>query len=210
MKRTKLDKRFFDSTRGAIVTLLRGCKGTVDDLAKKLGLTDNAVRANLATLERDGLVQQDGVRRSHRKPHHTYVLTAEAEHLFPKAYDTVATQLITALKAKISAPVLKEILREVGRSLAGESKSKSEDVDQRIKKAAKALEAIGGSPRIEKENGSVFIRSESCPLNTMVAAHSEVCLLAESLVAEIVGQKVQYRCNPGEMSKCSFEISGTK
>ena len=191
------------------MTLLREYKWTVDELAQKLGLTDNAVRAHLATLERDGLIQQDGVRRSRRKPHHTYALTPEAEHLFPKAYDTVATQIITVLKSKISGSALTEVLRNVGRSLAiGHSSSvrPSDDTDTRIEEAAKALDAIGGSPRIEKEDGRIFIRSENCPLNAMVSVHPEVCLLAESMVAEIVGQEVRYRCIAGETARCSFEI----
>ena len=50
--------RFFTSTRGKIITLLRRASRTVDELAQALDLTDNAVRAQLAALERDGLVQR--------------------------------------------------------------------------------------------------------------------------------------------------------
>ncbi|HEX7176746.1 MAG TPA: ArsR family transcriptional regulator, partial [Pyrinomonadaceae bacterium] len=81
MQTTKLDERFFDSTRGRIVSLLRDGSKTVNDLASKLELTDNAVRAHLLTLERDGLVRQSGVQRGARKPHFAYELTAEAERL---------------------------------------------------------------------------------------------------------------------------------
>src|SRR5947199_106053 len=38
------------TTRGQIVTLLRGGVRSVDELANELGLTDNAVRAHLAVL----------------------------------------------------------------------------------------------------------------------------------------------------------------
>jgi predicted ArsR family transcriptional regulator len=55
-----LDRRFFSSTRGRIVALLRAATRTVDELADALGLTDNAVRAHLVTLERDGLVEPSG------------------------------------------------------------------------------------------------------------------------------------------------------
>jgi predicted ArsR family transcriptional regulator len=58
-----LGRRFFETTRGQIVGLLRRGRRTVEELARALGLTDNAVRNHLATLERDGLVRQDGVRR---------------------------------------------------------------------------------------------------------------------------------------------------
>ena len=51
------DERFFASTRGRVTTLLRQGDRTVEELAQALGLTDNAVRAHLVTLERDGLVR---------------------------------------------------------------------------------------------------------------------------------------------------------
>lgn len=57
------NQRFLSSTRGQIILLLRRKSRTVEGLAQELRLTDNAVRAHLATLERDGLVLQRGVRR---------------------------------------------------------------------------------------------------------------------------------------------------
>src|SRR5215467_8406004 len=118
MKAAKLNKRFFDSTRGQIVNLLRGSRGTVNELADKLGLTDNAIRAHLLTLERDGLVRQSGLRKGSRKPHFAYELTPEAEHLFPKAYDELFNQLLSVLKQRLSPKALKDTLRAVGRALA--------------------------------------------------------------------------------------------
>src|SRR5215212_6634186 len=114
----KLDKRFFESTRGRIVTILRGSACTVEELAGRLHLTDNAVRAHLATLERDGLVRQSGLRRGPRKPHFTYALTAAADRLFPKAYDALLNQLILVLKSRLSPGEIEEVLREVGRGVA--------------------------------------------------------------------------------------------
>jgi predicted ArsR family transcriptional regulator len=54
MQLSHRNQRFFASTRGRIVTLLRRSSHTVEELAQALDLTDNAVRAHLATLERDG------------------------------------------------------------------------------------------------------------------------------------------------------------
>src|SRR5215217_6789282 len=136
VKATKLGERFFDSTRGRIVTLLRGGAKTVNDLTQELGLTDNAVRAHLLSLERDGLVRQSGVQPGHRKPHFAYELTAEAEHLFPKAYDALLNQLITVLKDRVPSSELDQMLREVGRSIASNAASgRDGSLEQRVQKA---------------------------------------------------------------------------
>jgi len=212
MKTTKLDERFFDSTRGRVVGLLRGKSGTVTELAEKLGLTDNAVRAHLLSLERDGLVRQSGVRRGSRKPHFSYELTPEAERLFPKPYDALLNQLITTLKGRLPPSALEDVLREVGRSLAGQHSSDDSPVDleERLLNALGVLKAIGGTPSVEREEGKLTIRSGGCPLAAAVVEHPEVCELAESLVAELVGVPVRESCDRGESPKCCFEIMGAE
>ncbi len=210
MKTTKLDERFFESTRGRIVSLLRGGTGTVSELAEKLELTDNAIRAQLLTLERDGLVRQSGVQRGARKPHFSYELTPDAERLFPKAYDALLNQLITALKGRLPPAALEDVLREVGRAIAARQASdkSSADFEGRVQSALEVLKALGGSPRVEREDGKLLIRSGACPLSAAVVEHPEVCELAEALVAEIVGVPVREQCDRGESPKCCFELQG--
>jgi predicted ArsR family transcriptional regulator len=208
MEATKLDKRFFESTRGQIVTILRGNARTVEELAAELDLTDNAVRAHLATLERDGLVRQGGLRRGPRKPHFTYVLTPEADALFPKAYDALLNQLIAVLKDRLNPAEIEDVLREVGRAIAAEAPgAEKADLEGRVQIALKVLEAIGGAAEIERHGDKIVIAGHGCPLAAAVTVHPEVCRLAETLVAEIVKVPVEERCNREGGPKCRFEIS---
>ena len=212
MKATRLDERFFDSTRGRIVTLLRGSARTVNDLAEKLGLTDNAVRAQLLSLERDGIVRQGAAQRGNRKPSFVFELTADAERLFPKAYDALLNQLIAVLKDRLSAEELEGILRAAGRSL-GAPHATSRGVsnfEQSTRRVLKALEALGGSARIEREDDSVLITGRSCPFGAAVTEHPEVCRLAETLVQEIAGVPVREDCDRTETPRCRFELQKPK
>jgi predicted ArsR family transcriptional regulator len=208
MEGITFDKRFFDSTRGQIVTLLRAAPSTVEELAGKLNLTDNAVRAHLSTLERDGLVSQSGLRRGPRKPHFTYVLTEEADRLFPKAYDALLNQLITVLKTRLEPAEIEDVLRDVGRALAADaSGGQIESLESRVQTALKVLEAIGGAAVIEQHGDKLVIVSSGCPLAAAVSAHPEVCRLAETLVAEIVKVPVEERCDRTGRPKCRFELN---
>lgn len=207
MEAMKLDKRFFESTRGQIVTMLRSSNCTVEELALKLELTDNAVRSHLATLERDGLVRQTGFRRGARKPHFTYSLTDEADRLFPKAYDALLNQLIAVLKHRLQPDEIEEVLREVGRAVAASSGNGHDaTLEDRVQRALKVLEGIGGTAEIEQHEDKFVIRGNGCPLAAAVTAHPEVCHLAETLVAEIVKAPVEERCDRNERPKCRFEI----
>src|SRR5215207_118273 len=207
MEGINFDKRFFDSTRGQIVTLLRSAPCTVEELAGKLNLTDNAVRAHLATLERDGLVRQSGLRRGPRKPHFTYVLTEEADRLFPKAYDALLNQLIAVLKTRLDPAEIEDVLREVGRALAADAPpGNTATLESRVQTALKVLEAIGGAAKVEQHDDKIVIVSSGCPLAAAVSLHPEVCRLAETLVAEIVKVPVEERCDRTGRPKCRFEL----
>ncbi len=203
-----MDKRFFESTRGQIVTILRGAPCTVEELAKKLSLTDNAVRAHLATLERDGLARQSGLRRGPRKPHFTYVLTEQADKLFPKAYDALLNQLIAVLKTRLSPPEIEAVLREVGRTMAADAPAANGgNLEKRLQIASKVLDAIGGATEVVILEDKAVIQSSGCPLAAAVTVHPEVCGLAEALVEEIVKAPVEEHCDRTNRPKCRFEIS---
>jgi len=206
-----VDKRFFESTRGQIVTMLRASPCTVEELAGKLDLTDNAIRAHLLTLERDGLVRQSGLRRGPRKPHFTYALTPEADSLFPKAYDTLLNQLIAVLKTRLNPEEIEEVLREVGRAVAsGAPGGEEADLEKRVHTAVRVLETIGGATEIEHDDDKIVIRGHGCPLAAAVSVHPEVCRLAETLVAEIVKVPVKEHCDRSGSPKCRFEIGHEK
>ncbi len=212
MKITKLGQNFFESTRGQIVSLLRRGVGTVEELAADLAVTDNAVRAHLATLERDGLVERRGSRRGSRKPHFAYALTVEAEQLFPKAYSTLFNQLLEVLKQKLPPPELEIVLREVARALAvGNTPEEDETIENRAQRAMAALESLGGASSLEDADGKLSINSvTSCPFDVSVSIHPEVCRLAQAFLSEVTGLKVQEHCQKGILPKCSFKITNER
>jgi predicted ArsR family transcriptional regulator len=119
MKHIGWRERLFKSTRGKILELLRTRECTVNDLAAKLRLTDNAVRAHLANLERDRLVVQSGMKPGIRKPHTTYVLGPEAEQLFPKAYGRLLSLLMSIFSRQVKPRNLRAGMRAAGRQVAG-------------------------------------------------------------------------------------------
>ncbi len=208
MKDTKFGQNFFESTRGQVLGLLRRGVGTVEELSIELQLTDNAVRAHLSTLERDGLVERRGTQPGLRKPHVHYVLTAEAEHLYPKAYSTLFNQLLSTLKRRNTPEELEEILSDVAHSLAAENTAEeSETLESRAERAIVTLESMGGAPAIENQDGKLKIVSvTTCPFDVSVSQHPEVCRLAEAFLSEVTGLKVKEHCVKGQHAKCSFEI----
>ncbi len=207
---TNWDEKFFESTRGQIVTLLRRSNRTVEDLARALDLTDNGVRAHLAVLERDGIVRQRGsVRRSSGggKPAYVYELTQEGEDLFPKAYEPTLRWLLDILSERLGPDESEALLRSVGRRLAEDHSTRADGAHARLETAVEVLNELGGLAELEERDGAVIIRGYSCPLASVTPEHPEVCRLAEALVAEVAGVPVHERCDRGERPRCCFEIA---
>jgi predicted ArsR family transcriptional regulator len=191
--------------------LLRRASRTVDELAQELELTDNAVRAHLATLERDGLVQQRSARRGPGKPAYTYGLTPQAERLFPKAYELVLQYLLDTLNESLGPGQSEELLRTVGRRIAarhrGVEGGSEGNLEARVQGAVSALNEMGGLMVLERNNGSFYICGYSCPLSSLSSSHTELCNLVETLLAELVGSPVQQQCEHTEAVSCRFEIT---
>jgi predicted ArsR family transcriptional regulator len=206
---TNWDEKFFESTRGQIVTLLRRSGRTVEDLARVLDLTDNGVRAHLAVLERDGIVRQRGsVRRRSGggKPAYIYELTREAEDLFPKAYEPTLRWLLDVLSGQLGPEESEALLRLVGRRLAEEHSTRADGVP--LEAAVEVLNELGGLAELEEQqDGAAVIRGYSCPLAGVTPDHPEVCRMAETMIAELAGVPVHERCDRGERPRCCFEIA---
>jgi predicted ArsR family transcriptional regulator len=206
---TASSRRFLASTRGRIVRILRRAGATVNDLAAALELTDNAVRAHLTALERDGLVQATGTRRGVRKPHQTYGLTAEAEDLFPKAYGPLLCELLRVLSDRLPPAGLESAMREVGRRLAVSNREavSGASFDERVQRVVDALGELGGLAEREDEAERVIVRGKSCPLAAAVRCQPAACLMAETLVSEIAGEPARECCERGDTPRCAFEIA---
>jgi predicted ArsR family transcriptional regulator len=204
------NEKFFESTRGQVVTLLRRSDHTVEELAQALGLTDNGVRAHLAVLERDGIVRQRGsVRRSSGggKPAYVYELTQEAEDLFPKAYEPALSRLLDVLSDQLGPEQSEALLRSVGRRLAGGHSVRTNDARARLESAVEIFNELGGLAELEERDGTLVIRGYSCPLAGVSPDHPEVCRMAETMITELAGVPVYEHCDRGERPRCCFEVA---
>lgn len=206
MSSTLQGNKLTNSTRGKIILLLRRSGLTVDELAQSLDLTDNAVRAHLTTLERDGLVEQRGVRRGQGKPSYCYYLTPEAEHLFPKPYAMVLRHTLDLLEQRLDPDEVSDMMRALGHHMAGKQVLQGADLRSKVMAAVEALNDLGSLAEMEEAEDGFRIRGYSCPVAEVVPGHPEVCLLIEALLANWLSTPVQEECDRGTPLRCSFHI----
>jgi predicted ArsR family transcriptional regulator len=191
-----------------VLTLLRAGPATVEELAQALALTDNAVRAQLSALERDGLARTLGQRREGTvgKPATLYALTVAAETAVSRAYVPLLTTLLTALGDRTPTRELRALMRDVGRRLGAGQPASSTSVHARVEAASQLLNALGGVTTVKREGKSLRIQGAACPLSVAVSARSEVCEAVRAMLGEVIGTEVTECCQRGERNQCSFLV----
>ncbi|HEY1952747.1 MAG TPA: helix-turn-helix domain-containing protein [Gemmatimonadaceae bacterium] len=210
-KRRPLTGARADGTRSRVLALLREGAWTVDDLAARLTLTDNAVRFHLDALERDGVVLKEGLRRTGGagQPAMLYSLTATGEEAFSRAYAPVLIASLAELREQMSVSQLLAFLKRVGRRLATHRSRPGASLLSRAQEASGLLNALGGVTEVEKSGDDLFIVGKACPLSRAVDADHCVCAAVTALVAEVAGAEVTERCDRSGRPKCCFEISSS-
>lgn len=201
-------RKFRDSTRGRILALLRRSALTVDQIAGALALTDNAVRAQLATLERDGLIEQQIARRGGvGKPASVYRVVAGADELFSRAYVPILAQLLDVLADRLSREELDQLLRAVGERLAtAQGATPASTERERAERATALLNELGGVADVEERDHALWIRGYACPLGAAVHGHPEVCAAIEEMLTRLIGAPVHEQCDRGERPACCFRV----
>jgi predicted ArsR family transcriptional regulator len=157
------------------------------ELAAGLGVTSNAVRAQIVGLERDGIVRAEALRRSGGKPSTAYGLTPEFEPALSRAYIPLLMQVLRELNARMPEAELRELMAAVGRRWAAALPRVGGDPRARAEFAARLLGELGGVVEIEERDGEISIRGVSCPLGALVRERPQICGALEALLGESLG-----------------------
>ena len=147
MKHIGWRERLFKSTRGKILELLRTRECTVNDLAAELRLTDNAVRAHLASLERDRLVVAfRHEARLSKTPRHICSRPGSRTIVSEGIWATVSL-LMSIFSRQIKPRNLRAGMRAAGQAVANEHlrELRGKTRQQRIDAALGVLKELGGA-----------------------------------------------------------------
>jgi DeoR family suf operon transcriptional repressor len=194
--------------RGQILAKLCGCRLTAIELAEQFSVSSNAIRAHLDVLRRAALVRYQTESRGVGKPTHVYELTPEGQYVLSRAYAPALSYLLRAARAHLGDRI-DDMLRDAGRILAIEGSpraARNASLRSRAESCTALLRSFGGSAELEEESAQFLIRSECCPLSSVVTEQPIVCKLLEGLAREITGRDVQEQCDRAHQPHCLFVI----
>jgi predicted ArsR family transcriptional regulator len=204
------EARFLQSTRGKIVSALRRRHAaSAFDLAAEFGLSTNAVRQQLLTLERDGYVAERAVKRGPTKPTLEYSLTPSAETLFPQHYDRMLNAVLRQVKDTFGSAGIDTVMAGMSKRAVEKFKSRitASDARGRANELAAVLREEGVEADVIDLNGTIQLREHNCPYSKTVGEHPEVCSIIHTVLHETVAaETTQVESIATGGDACRFEI----
>jgi predicted ArsR family transcriptional regulator len=202
--------RFFASTRGKIVTeLRRRGSASAADLAHEFGLSPNAVRQQLVVLERDGLVLEKPVRRGPTKPTLEFSLSADADKLFPQAYDKMLTAVLREVRDQFGTPAVDRIFDGLSKRAVERARLRvtAELPEQKVAQLTEMLRESGVVASYSLIDGGFALHEHSCPYSSVAKDHPEMCQVIHHVIEETIGgehEQTESLAHGGK--ECRFEM----
>lgn len=169
-------------TRARLFALLEELKRPVrtGELAGRLGLHPNGVRAHLVRLSEAGLVVRTRVNRGRGRPPDAWMISPRARPggTAPSAYRDLGRWLARALRGRSRSPLSLEATgREIGRELAPADRRDATQAFER------SLVALGFQPALDRHEGTdVVFRLCNCPYRDAVRENPEaICALHKGI-----------------------------
>jgi predicted ArsR family transcriptional regulator len=181
-------------------------------LASELGITYEGVRQQIAELLRDGWVMRDHSSDPAGKPgpaSRAYRLSAAAEHLFPKHYDALSTEVLEHVLESFGGEALVKILSRMtdARVARFAPLLKSKSVKEKLRTLCSLYEDKDAYMELEwKESGPALIE-HNCPFLKVAEQHPAICSVSLNTLERLLGNKVvrERRFQDGH-GRCVFRV----
>ena len=183
-------------------------------IAEHLNVSYEAVRQQLRQLEIAQLVVSrkkgpEGQRVG--RPTRVYTLSAAGDHLFPKAYDELAVELIDTLAAVLGPDALRQVLASFT-----DQKVRQWTPDLQDKSLLERLKALKGiyleddaymEVDQDEVSGELRLVERNCPFLNVASRRPALCSVTVSTLIRLLGYKVtrEKRFQDGD-GRCVFRV----
>jgi predicted ArsR family transcriptional regulator len=195
---------------------------TIGETAKRLRVTHEGARKQMAVLEANGWVAREaaqvadrnpatGRRRTGKRgrPVESYRVTTAGDRLFPKAYDRLSSDLIAGVAAAGGPAFMRQVIAALADLQVGAWKPLLEGLS-----AAERLERLKGlylkdDPfmSVEKRDGDLILIERNCPFLNVAMEHPALCSLSVTTLERLLGHPVsrEEKFQSGH-GRCVFRI----
>ena len=150
-----------NGSRSDILSFLKRCESSVDELSAHLGISSTATRQHLFILERDGLVRRRAVKEKIGRPKDNYSLTEKAEELFPKAYSELCKWVFGDIIEREGPESVKAMMGRLGTNYAAQYRHRVKGTGD-VASVVELLNELGAFAEEGMDEGQ-FLKVSNCP-----------------------------------------------
>jgi len=185
---------------------------TMRALADHLAVTYEAVRQQMAELMREGWVVRERAGASAGRPgpaSRQYRLSAAAEHLFPKHYDALSSEVLQHVLESFGGEALVKILTRMTEARVRHFAPllKSMTVKQKLKALCSLYEDKDSYMELEWQERAPALIERNCPFFNVAQAHPAICSVSVNTLERLLGVRVvrEQRFQDGH-GRCVFRV----
>ncbi|MGX4668933.1 helix-turn-helix transcriptional regulator [Cerasibacillus sp. JNUCC 74] len=200
------------STKDKILYLLkRQSRLSVGELTKCLHITDMAVRKHLSILEKEKLIYSVEVKQPIGRPIQKYILTKNAELLFPKSYEGLAVEFLKDIEAMYGEESIEQLFQNREKRLTNEYKVrlKNKSPIEKIKELKTIQNEKGYMADVAKIGTNKYELIEyNCPILAVASEYKVACHCETSLFQKVLQTEDVKRtsCKTEGNDHCRFLI----
>lgn len=179
---------------------------TLDQLAKQLDISRNAVMQHIACLEKQQCIDTHMLPSSGGRPCRAYILSDTGRALFPKQYALFSSALLKTLGHQLDKQQLESVLHTMGQELAEPFKARVNSSSNTIEEIQQVMEELG----YETSQGSMVsephhIIAKNCVFHDLAMENESICVLDRALISSLLGTQVeQSSCMAKGDDNCQF------
>jgi len=215
--RTSMTFQNLPTMRRAILSILKqDGPSELSILAARLKVTKEAIRQQLVALDQEGWVQREPVRRAKARsgrPVVRYSLSPAGDHVFPKAYDALAVEILQTVSGKLGPEALRKVLAGFAEArvqkwaplLAGKS------LPEKLKALKDLYQAKDPFTRVEEAKDGLRLVEGNCPFLSVASQQPALCSVTVSVLSRLLGVEVvrEERFQAGH-GRCVFKVNTDK
>lgn len=199
------------SKRRLLLRLKTAGPATIAELASDLCLSGEAIRQQLAPLERESWIEREALPPTGEpgRPPGRYRLTLKGEGLFPKQNGALAVAFADAIREEMGEAALEQILAHVtdARVLGLQSDREDLSLAEKIANVRSIYGADDTFIDVEKVPEGYRLIERNCPFLDVALARPVLCSSTVTALTRLLGRKVvrEERFQNGD-GCCSFRV----
>jgi DeoR family suf operon transcriptional repressor len=182
---------------------------TAKELAEQFGLTPNALRRHLDSLEAEELVRYRREVRGVGAPVHAYSLGPAGEALFPQGYAPVLAAVLESVREVSGPEGVMAVARRQWRGVIEQASPRLAELPlhERAQLLAELRSSQGFMAEATCTPDQVVVREYHCAIREVAERFPEICRAEQEFVEQMLGVPVERTCHMlTGCSSCAYTV----